>query len=146
VSRRSDPVAALQPALAAEHAVIWGYAVVGGKVAAPLRGQVREADNAHRGRRDVTAGAIRRFGGDPAPTRASYLLPFPVTDQRSALRLAVHLEDGAAAAWRYVVAASDDPAVRRAAVAALTDAAVRGTRWRRLVSPATPTVPFPGGR
>jgi Domain of unknown function (DUF4439) len=138
------PVDALQAALAAEHAVIWGYAVVGGKVGADLRGQVHEADTAHRARRDVTVGTIRRLGGDPAPTRASYRLPFAVTDRASALRLAVHLEDGAAAAWRYLIAATEDAALRRTAVAALTDAAVRGTRWRRMVSPATPTVPFPG--
>jgi Domain of unknown function (DUF4439) len=141
----SEPIDALQTALAAEHAVIWGYAVVGAKVTADLRGQVREADTAHRGRRDATAAAVRRLGADPAPTRASYRLPFAVTDRRSALRLAVHLEEGAAAAWRYVVAATDDPSLRRTAVAALTDAAVRATRWRRMITPATPTVPFPGG-
>jgi hypothetical protein len=141
----SEPIDALQAALAAEHAVIWGYAVVGGKVGADLRGQAREADTAHRGRRDATVGAIRRLGGNPAPTRASYRLPFPVTDRRTALRLAVHLEEGAAAAWRYVVAATNEQTLRRTAAAALTDAAVRATRWRRLVSPATPTVPFPGG-
>jgi hypothetical protein len=140
----SEPIDALQTALAAEHAVIWGYAVVGAKVGADLRGRVLEADAAHRSRRDATAAAVRRLGADPASTRASYRLPFPVADRRSALRLAVHLEEGAAAAWRYVVAATDDAALRRTAVAALTDAAIRATGWRRLVSPATPTVPFPG--
>jgi hypothetical protein len=135
---------ALQTALAAEHAVIWGYAVVGARVSVQLRGQVRDADGVHRGRRDAVAGTIRRLGGDPALTRASYRLPFPVTDQASALRLALHLEDGAAAAWRYVVAATDDQIIRRTAVTALTDAAVRGTGWRKLVTPTAPTVPFPG--
>ncbi|MEN3359386.1 MAG: hypothetical protein V7637_3368 [Mycobacteriales bacterium] len=135
---------ALQTALAAEHAVIWGYAVVGAKVSAELRPQVRAADAAHRGRRDAVAGTIRRLGADPALTRASYRLPFPVADQAAALRLALHLEDGAAAAWRYVVAATDDRVTRQTAVTALTDAAIRGTGWRRLVTPAAPTVPFPG--
>jgi hypothetical protein len=144
--RQARPVDALQTALAAEHAVIWGYAIVGAKVTADLRGQVLEADTAHRGRRDATAGAVRRLGGDPAPTRASYRLPFAVTDRRSALRLAVYLEEGAAAAWRYVVAATEDRTVRHTAVGALTDAAVRATRWRLLVTPARATVPFPGGR
>jgi hypothetical protein len=95
---RGEPVDAMQTALAAEHAAIWGYGVVGARVAADLRGQVREADSAHRARRDVTAATVRTLGGDPAPTHASYQLPFRVTDQPSALRLAVHLEQGVAAA------------------------------------------------
>ena len=141
-------VAGLQAALAAEHAVVWGYGVVGGRADAGLLPAVREADQAHRGRRDGTAALVRRYGGEPVPTEASYELPFPVPDRRAALRLAVHLEEGAAAAWRYAVAATDDRSVRRAALAALTDAAVRATRWRLLLPPpdgVPATVPFPGG-
>lgn len=137
-------VPALQEALAAEHAVVWGYGVVGGKVGEELLQQVREVDAVHRTRRDTTAALLGRYGGEPVPTEPSYALPFPVTDRRSALRLAVHLEEGATAAWRYAVAATDDRAVRRVALAATADAAVRATRWRILV-PVTPaTLPFPG--
>ena len=137
-------VDALQAGLAAEHAVVWGYAVVGGKVGADLVAQVRDADGAHRTRRDAIVTLVGTYGGEPVATGSSYALPFAVTDRRSALRLAVHLEQGAAAAWRYAVAATDDVAVRRVALAALADAAVRATRWR-LVLPTTPaTVPFPG--
>jgi hypothetical protein len=57
----------------------------------------------------------------------------------------VRLEEGAAAAWRYAVVATDDRSVRRTALAALADAAVRATRWRLLLPPTPPTVPFPGG-
>ena len=137
-------VEVLQTALAAEHAVVWGYGVVGGRAGDALRPQVRDAESVHRARRDGTAALVRRYGGEPVPTEASYALPFPVPDRKAALRLAVHLEEGAAAAWRYVVAASDDPAIRRAALAALTDAAVRATAWRLLLPPTPPTVPFPG--
>jgi hypothetical protein len=140
----SDAVDALQTALAAEHAVIWGYAVVGAHVSGELRGQVSASDIAHRGRRDLIASTVRRLGADPALTAASYALPFPVTDQPSALRLAVHLEEGVAASWRYVVAATDDRFTRRTAIAALSDAAVRATGWRQLVTPGALTVPFPG--
>jgi Domain of unknown function (DUF4439) len=137
-------VPALQAALAAEHAVVWGYSVVGARAGDTLLAQVRAADDAHRTRRDATVTLIGTYGGDPVPTESSYALPFPVTDRRTALRLAVHLEEGAAAAWRYAVAATDDVRVRRTALTALTDAAVRATRWRLLV-PATPaTVAFPG--
>lgn len=137
-------VDALQRALAAEHAVVWGYGVVGGRADDALRPAVRDADSAHRTRRDGTAALVRRLGGQPVPTEAAYALPFPVPDRKAALRLAVHLEEGAAAAWRYAVAATDDAAIRRTALAALTDAAVRATGWRLLLPPTPPTVPFPG--
>lgn len=137
-------VPALQAALAAEHAVVWGYSIVGARAGDDLRPQVRDADDAHRTRRDATVILITRYGGDPVPTASSYAVPFPVTDRASALRLAVHLEDGAAAAWRYAVAATDDVAVRRTAVTALTEAAVRATRWRVLIPAKAATLAFPG--
>ena len=141
----TGPVEALQAALAAEHAVVWGYGVVGARADAAALPTVREADATHRSRRDATVALVRRYGGEPVATEVAYALPFPVTDRRTALRLAVHLEEGAAAAWRYAVAATDDRVVRRAALTALTDAAVRATRWRLLLPPTPPTVPFPGG-
>jgi Domain of unknown function (DUF4439) len=140
----SAQVEALQVALAGEHAAIWGYGVVGGRADAGLLPAVRDADAAHRARRDLTASLVRRYGGRPVSTEAAYDLPFPVTDRRAALRLAVHLEEGAAAAWRYAVAATDDRSVRRVALAALTDAAVRATGWRLRLPGTRPTVAFPG--
>lgn len=137
-------VAALQTALAAEHAVVWGYSLVGARVGDALQPQVRDADDAHRTRRDATVTLLGRYGAEPVPTESSYALPFPVTDRASALRLAVHLEDGAAAAWRYAVAATDDVTVRRAALTALTEAAVRATRWRLLLPADPATLAFPG--
>jgi Domain of unknown function (DUF4439) len=135
---------ALQTALAAEHAVIWGYAVIGGRIGPVLRPEVADADAEHRGRRDATALAVRKLGGDPAPTHASYALPYQVTDRSSALRLAVHLEEGSAAAWRFVVASATEVSTKRVALAALTDAAVRATKWRKVATPKAPTVAFPG--
>lgn len=138
-------VQALQIGLAAEHAVIWGYGVVGAHAGDALLAQVRDADEAHRTLRDDAIALVARYGGTPVATDPEYALPFPVTDRGSALRLAVHLEEGAAAAWRYAVAATDDVDVRRTALTALSDAAVRATRWR-LALPTTPaTVAFPGG-
>jgi hypothetical protein len=137
-------VPALQTALAAEHAVIWGYGVVGAHVGDALVARVRDADNAHRILRDETIALITRYGGTPVATEPEYALPFPVTDRGSALRLAVHLEEGAAAAWRYAVAATDDVQVRRTALTALSDAAVRATRWRLALPTSPATVAFPG--
>jgi len=138
-------VEALQAALAAEHAVVWGYGVVGGRVEVALLPAVQDCDRAHRTRRDAVDGLIRRYGGEPVPTAPAYELPFAVPDRRSAVRLAVHLEEGAAAAWRYAVAATDDRSVRRTALAALTDAALRATGWRLRLPPTRPTEAFPGG-
>jgi Domain of unknown function (DUF4439) len=137
-------VQALQTGLAAEHAVVWGYGVVGAHAGDALLARVRDADDAHRTVRDDAVTLVTRYGGTPVATEPEYALPFPVTDRSSALRLAVHLEEGAAAAWRYAVAATDDVEVRRTALTALSDAAVQATRWRQL-EPTTPvTVAFPG--
>ncbi len=140
----SDPVEAMQAALAAEHAVVFGYAVAGARLAGADLAAARAADTAHRDRRDALAAAVRRRGADPVTPEPAYRLPFPVTGGPAALRLAAALEDGAAAAWRYLVAAADDSDLRRTAVSALTDAAVRASRWRLRYDPAHATVPFPG--
>jgi hypothetical protein len=140
----TDAVGAMQGALAAEHAVIFGYAVAGAHLSGADLAAVRAADTAHRDRRDALAAAVRARGADPVTAEPGYRLPFAVTGRPAALRLAGTLEDGTAAAWRYLVAAADRADLRRTAVAALTDAAVRATRWRRGYDPAHAAVPFPG--
>jgi hypothetical protein len=70
-------------------------------------------------------------------------MPFPVTDRATALKLAVQVEDGVAQAWRPVLTVTTG-ADRTAALAAMTDAAVRATRWRRLAGLSPATLPFPG--
>uniref|UniRef100_UPI00110FF4E4 DUF4439 domain-containing protein n=1 Tax=Streptomyces chryseus TaxID=68186 RepID=UPI00110FF4E4 len=46
--RTARPVEAVQAALAAEHAAVYGYGVVGGRVADERRDEAREAYDAHR--------------------------------------------------------------------------------------------------
>lgn len=135
---------ALQGALAAQHAVIWGYGLIGAKVDERLRPTVTEARGAHRAQRDVLTSLLGTVGAEPVPPEPSYDTPFPVADRGSALKLAVHLEDGAAGAWHHVLASAADEEVRRVAATGLSDAAVRATRWRSASGAATPTVPFPG--
>lgn len=141
---RDSTLRGLQVALAAEHAVIWGYGLVGGQIGDDHRDEVRRADLAHRARRDATIAMIHARGGDPVGSEPAYDAPFPVTDERSALRLAAHLEEGAAKAWHYSLGSTTDRSVRGTAVGALTDAAVRATRWRAVLTPANPTIAFPG--
>ncbi|HEY0357304.1 MAG TPA: ferritin-like domain-containing protein [Mycobacteriales bacterium] len=138
------PDGVLGTALAAEHAAVYAYGVLGARLTGAARRDAVAAEAAHRARRD---GLLRRLAGGgepPAPAAPAYTLPFPVTDAASALRLAVLVEERTAAAWRAAVPGTGR-ADRTTAVTALTDCAVRAARWRRRADPATPaTVPFPG--
>ncbi|WP_446048283.1 DUF4439 domain-containing protein, partial [Streptomyces olivaceus] len=54
---------ALQAALAAEHAAVYGYGVVGGRIGEERRTEARTAYDAHRARRDTLVRAVRDRGG-----------------------------------------------------------------------------------
>lgn len=134
----------LPAALAAEEAAIYAYGVVGVHLTAAADvAEARAAEQAHRMRRDAAVSRLATLNVSTAPAPAAYRLPFPVTDGPSALKLAIHVEEGVAAAWRADLAASDGDD-RATALAALTDAAVRATRWRRRAGVTPETVPFPG--
>ncbi|MCX4588859.1 ferritin-like domain-containing protein [Streptomyces sp. NBC_01549] len=128
---------ALQAALAAEHAVVYGYGVVGGKIDDSRRGEARSAYDAHRARRDELARAIRDVGGKPEVSAAAYALPFDVRDSAAAVRLAADLEERVAGVYSDLVRASSGDR-RRMAAEALREAAVRAVRWRG------ESVAFPG--
>jgi hypothetical protein len=139
------PVDALQRALAAEHAAIWVYGVVGAFVSDALDSQLDQAATAHQARRDATERVLIDAGAPPVPPEPGYLTPEPVTDAASALRLAITAETDTATAWRSVVERSPaDPGLRGAALDALTGAAVRAARWRATAGIDPVTVPFPG--
>ena len=142
----SAPVVAVwQQALAAEQAAVHGYGIVGPRVPPDERSPARRCEQEHRELRDQTSAGLLTAGEAPVAPEASYPLPFPVVDTVSARRLAVRLETDAAAAWRYLIAVSaPGEAARKAAAPALTASALRAMRWRRLLTPQTPTVPFPG--
>lgn len=140
--RRTDgdadgELTALQAALAAEHAAVYGYGVVGGRVAGDGRQAARAAYDAHRARRDSLRRRVRDLGGTPEPSAAAYALPFDVPDAAAATRLAAELEDRVAAVYADLVRASAGDR-RQDAAAALREAAVRAVRWRGTA------VAFPG--
>ncbi|MDQ3763005.1 MAG: ferritin-like domain-containing protein [Actinomycetota bacterium] len=138
-------VEALQGALGAEHAAVWVYGVAGAFVAEALKARLEEAAAAHRARRNATERALIDAGVRPAPAEPGYLAPEPVTDTASALRLVITAETDAAAAWRSVVERSPaDSDLRGAALDALTEAAIKATRWRATAGTTPLTVPFPG--
>ncbi|WP_406006454.1 ferritin-like domain-containing protein [Streptomyces sp. NBC_00637] len=125
----SAELTALQAALAAEHAAVYGYGVVGGRIREGRRPEVRAAYDAHRARRDALVRELRDLGAEPVAASAGYALPFPVPDSAAAVRLATELEDRVAGVYSDLVRAAGD-ARRREAAGALRDAAVRAVRWR----------------
>ncbi|MET7689667.1 ferritin-like domain-containing protein [Streptomyces sp. NPDC005483] len=128
---------ALQKALAAEHAAVYGYGVVGGRIGEGRRAEAKAAYDAHRARRDALVRAVRGLGGTPVAAAAAYALPFPVPDPAAAVRLAADLEDRVAGVYSDVVRASRGER-RSTAAEALREAAVRAVRWRG------ESVAFPG--
>ncbi|WP_031049687.1 ferritin-like domain-containing protein [Streptomyces sp. NRRL F-5650] len=120
---------ALQAALAAEHAAVYGYGVVGGRIGDDRRTEARAAYDAHRARRDALAREVRGLGGEPVAAAAGYALPFSVPDSAAAVRLAAELEDRVAGVYSDLVRAAEG-AGRSTAAGALREAAVRAARWR----------------
>ncbi|MFD7065033.1 ferritin-like domain-containing protein [Streptomyces sp. NPDC059906] len=120
---------ALQAALAAEHAAVYGYGVVGGRIGAERRAEARTAYDAHRARRDVLAREVRDLGGEPVVAAAGYTLPFSVPDSAAAVRLAAELEERVAGVYSDLVRAAEGDG-RASAAGALREAAVRAVRWR----------------
>ncbi|MFJ2650679.1 ferritin-like domain-containing protein [Streptomyces sp. NPDC087420] len=120
---------ATQAALAAEHAAVYGYGIVGARVGEDRGAEATAAYAAHRARRDALARTVRDLGGEPAVAAAAYALPFAVPDRAAAVRLAAELEDRVADVYSDLVRASEGPA-RREAAGALREAAVRAVRWR----------------
>jgi uncharacterized protein DUF4439 len=139
----ADSNAALITALAAEHAAIFGYGVAGAHLDKAGQDVARQAESAHRARRDALIVRIAATSASPPATAPAYALPFPVTDRDSALRLAVVLEEGTGRAWHQAlgVTVGDE---RRLALDALVDTAVRATKWRRTAGISPATVIFPG--
>ncbi|WP_146057329.1 ferritin-like domain-containing protein, partial [Streptomyces sp. SM12] len=96
---------AVQAALAAEHATVYGYGVVGAWAGDDARDEVRRLLEAHRDQRDGLRRSVRELGGSPVAASAGYALPFPVGDAISATALAAVLEDRLAGAYADLVRA-----------------------------------------
>jgi hypothetical protein len=136
-------VAALADALKAEYAAIFGYGPIGPRLRGDAASQARATEAAHRSRRDALVIRLAELGAVAPAAAAAYTLPFAVTDAASALRLAIELEERSAMIWRAVLPVTTG-ADRAMAIDALSDCAVRATRWRRAAKITPATVPFPG--
>jgi Domain of unknown function (DUF4439) len=122
-------VAALQAALAAEDAAIFGYGVAGAHLTGSSQAAAMRDWTGHNEARDALAAMISRLGATPAAAQASYQLPFPVHDAASARALAARLEDGVTRAYLGLVAVRDQQ-LRHFGAIAMQGAAQRAAFWR----------------
>ncbi|MDP3711396.1 MAG: ferritin-like domain-containing protein [Mycobacteriales bacterium] len=131
----------LTAALVAEHAAVYGYGVLGGRLDDETRAAARTAFDSHRNRRDLLTAALTERGAEAPVTQAAYDVVVP--DRAGALLLAVRLEEGLSQRWRDLLAGTDDVELRRLALAGLNETAVRATQWRvrARVTPATVALP-----
>jgi uncharacterized protein DUF4439 len=135
-------VAALQAALAVEHAAVYAYGVLGARLRGGEQQMAREFSDAHRAKRDrlITMLAAQRV--EPVAAEAAYRLPIRPTSPRGAAQLAAAVEDKVLAAY-LGLAGVPDPKLRRFAAFATQEAAGRAVRWRGGVTglPAFPGMP-----
>ncbi|MDQ2709279.1 MAG: ferritin-like domain-containing protein [Actinomycetota bacterium] len=139
-----DTAAAVQTALGTEHAAVWCYGLVAAFLPTVLDQRASTDAAAHRARRDATAALLTDAGLRPVTAEPAYRSPAPVTDQTSAVALALVAESDAAAAWRSVLERCDDPGLRRAALDGLSDAAIRAAYWSDRAGTRPVVSPFPG--
>ena len=122
-------VSALQAALAAEHAAVFGYGVAGAYLTGSSLAAAQRYWTGHNESRDTLAAMIAGLGVTPAAAQAFYELPFRVHDAATAMALAAHLEYGETRAYNGLVAVSDQR-IRHFGAMAIQIAAQRAAFWR----------------
>lgn len=128
--------------LEAEHAAVYGYGVLGARLADEPLALARSAYDSHRARRDQLVARLVERGGDPEPPPPAY--DVAVSSSDDALALAVRLEEGLAVRWRDLVGGTDDRQLRSLGLAGLRECAVRAAQWRKASGVAPATVALPG--
>ena len=138
--------AALQEVLAAEHAAVWGYGVVGDALPAAQRSVVARSEAAHLDSRDALAELLDGRRADPVPAKAGYVLPLTVRTPRDAAALAVRLEDGTSRSWVRLLDQAVQRSTRQLAADGVAAAELRAVAWRVAAGQTPPTSAFPGLR
>jgi len=122
------PLEALQATLAGEHATVYVYGVIGGRVSTSseptLATRVGTAYSTHRGRRDQLIAMIRAIDEVPVASEVSYQLPNPTTTGDQLESAARQLEERCCAVYADMVGSTSGPN-RQWAIDALNDSAVR---------------------
>ena len=122
------PLEALQTTLAGEHAALYVYGVIGGRLSSSavpdLASAVYSAYTTHRGRRDQLVTMVRAGGGAPVPAEVSYRLPNRAVTRKQLTDAALLTERRCSQVYAELVR-STARANRQFAIDALTDCAVR---------------------
>jgi hypothetical protein len=135
---------ALGEALAAEHAAVWGYGVVGAALGTQAQASAATSEAAHRDVRDQVVALLHGRKAEVVDAKGAYTLPFPVLSEVDAAALAVVLENGVAAAWVRVLDQAVERSTRELAVGVLGDAEVRAVGWRAAAGQTPVTSALPG--
>jgi hypothetical protein len=122
-------IRALQAALTAEHAAIYGYGVAGAHLTGARQKAAAGYWAVHEAARDTLAAMITALGAQPVAAATAYRLPFPVRGEQAAITLAAYLEDRVTTAYLGLVAVSD-ARLRAFGARAAQSAALRATSWR----------------
>jgi hypothetical protein len=135
---------ALAGALAAEHAAVWGYGVVGAALGPESQASAATSEAAHRDVRDRLISLLAGRNADIPEAKGAYALPFPVLSAVDASALAVTLEEGVEAAWVRVLDQAAERDTRELGVDALSAAEVRAVSWRIAAGRTPVTRALPG--
>jgi rubrerythrin len=124
----TTPVEALQATLAAEHAAVAVYAVLGGRVSSSADPDaatlLRAGYDLHRERRDLLRALLAEQGETPVAAAPAYDVPTRSRDARRLLQVAAATEERCTEVYAQQVAGTSGEE-RRWAVEALREAAVR---------------------
>ena len=122
------PLEALQQTLAGEHAAVYVYRALAGRVSTSadpdLATGLATAYTVHRGRRDQLVMMVRAASGDPVAADVSYQLPNPSRTPEQLRSGALVTEQRCSDVYATMVG-STSRANRQWAIDALTDSAVR---------------------
>ncbi len=134
-------VAPLQTTLAGEHAALFVFGTLGGRVSQSrdpdLYAAITAAYTAHRRRRDRLIAEITALGAEPVAAEASYAVPAGLDRSVRIARVAAATERACETTYAWLVANTVDE-MRRWAIGALNETAVRVLTLR-----GTPEI-FPG--
>ncbi|MCW2493474.1 MAG: hypothetical protein JWN47_2838 [Frankiales bacterium] len=159
----SAAITALQSILAAQHAAYFAYSMIGVRLTDPTQvSRIRDLQAEHRATRDDLMTQLSSVGAAPVAAQPSYTPPEKLTDAVAAQRWALALEEACSAGYRFLLvaaatgtgtvaaatetgtAATEIGTLRKQALTGLSGSAQAARYWRALLTPATPTVPFPG--
>ena len=121
---------AMNETLAGEHAAIYAYGVIGGRldISSKPVAEATDAIEVHQARRDGLTALVEAGGGTPVAADPGYLLPTDVVNVATARKTAQTVEDRCGVLYA-TLAATATGEIRAYAVVALIDSATRALEW-----------------